>query len=139
MKILELSISLKFIYFNVANIPSHIQILIKLEIADFFSISKYVYKTCIHPIKSPEISAHVLFHTLNLVQKKLWLVLFVSHISIFQNQRWNDFPPKKSHTTGRNEKSHRGLEGPNIRHIFFCQITTFIKVHVAIIFLLQTL
>ena len=58
MKVLELSISLKFIYFNVANIPSHIQILIKLEIADFFSISKYEYKTCIHPIKSPEISAH---------------------------------------------------------------------------------
>ena len=72
MKVLELSISLKFIYFNVANIPSHIQILIKLEIADFFSISKYVYKTCIHPIKCPEISdAHLLFHILNLVQKKI--------------------------------------------------------------------
>ena len=102
MKILELSIILKlqlnrntnlstlnfpFIYFNTANKPSHIQILIKLEIADFFSISKYEYKTCIHPIKSPKISAHLFFHILNLVQKKLRLLLFVSHISIFQNQR----------------------------------------------------
>ena len=84
MKILELSIILKlqwnpntkfstlnfpFIYFNTANKPIHIQILIKLEIADFFSISKYEYKTCIHPIKSPEKSAHVLLHIQNCAKK----------------------------------------------------------------------